>query len=98
MNDIMKSVNIKNKEILEILNDFIGIWWDKRESNLTKFYLSGKNKNRDDYISDAYKNKIMNMAEFHDGFPEKINAYSLKTESNNFVREYDVNISNNYLC
>ena len=99
MNDIMKSVNIKNKEILEILNNFVDIWWDKKETDLTKFYLGGKNENRNDYISNEYRNKIINMGPLHNGFPEKVNAYNLKTEmvEKIGIKEYDTNISNNYI-
>jgi hypothetical protein len=99
MDNIMKSVSIKNKEILNVLDEFIDLWWDKKETDLTKFYLGGKDVNRDDYISDEYKNKIMNMSTFHEGFPEKIRAYSLKNNSQekNIIKECDIKISNDYI-
>lgn len=98
MNDIMKSVNIKNREILTILDEFINLWWDKRETDLQKFHLGAKNLNREDYISNEYKLKIMNMGSYHDGFPEKLRAYSLKNaHEKTVIKEYDTKISNGYI-
>lgn len=97
MNDIMRSVNIKNKEILEILDEFLQIWWDKRETDLEKFHLGSKDSNREEYISDEYKNKIINMGSSHDGFPEKLKAYSLRLEVNENPKISDIEINKGYL-
>jgi hypothetical protein len=80
MKDIMKSVNIKNKEILDILNEFKNIWWDKKETDLKEFHLSCEEHDRKDYISDEYKMKIMSMGTMHDGYPEKLKGYNLKLD------------------
>lgn len=96
MNDIMKSVNIKNKNVLDILNEFINLWWDKKETDLQKFHLTSKDLNREYYISDEYKIKIMNMGSFHDGYPEQLRGYSIKpTESN--IRFSDIEITKKYI-
>jgi len=96
MNNIMKSVDIKNKDILNILNEFIDLWWDKKETDLQKFYLGAKEENREDYISDEYKIKIMNMGSFHNGYPEKLRGYSIKpTESS--TRFSDIEITKKYI-
>jgi len=97
MTNIMKSVNIKNKEILNILNEFKDIWWDKRETDLTKFYLGGKDANRENYISDEYKIKIMNMGSFHEGYPEKLKGYSLKLDINDNTKLSDIEINKKYI-
>jgi hypothetical protein len=96
MKDIMRSVNIKNKEILDILNDFKNIWWDKRETDLTKFKLTCKEANRQDYINTEYKNKIINMGSAHDGYPEKIKGYSLKLCSDDEQKFSDLKINSDY--
>ena len=97
MKDIMKSVDIKNKEILDILNEFIDLWWDKKETDLTKFYLGAKDANREKYISDEYKIKIMNMGSFHEGYPEKLKGYSLKLDFNNNTKLSDIEINKKYI-
>jgi hypothetical protein len=97
MNNIMRSVNIKNKEILDILNEFKNTWWDKRENDLTKFYLGSKDANRENYISDEYKIKIMNMGSFHEGFPEQLRGYSLKLDFKGDVKFSDPRINSDYI-
>ena len=97
MKDIMKSVNIKNKEVLEILNEFLDIWWDKKETDLTKFYLSAKDANRDDYISDEYKLKIINKRSFHSGYPEKLRGYNIKIDVDGNPNLTDLEINKNYI-
>ena len=97
MSDIMRSVNIKNKEILEILNEFLNMWWDKKETDLTKFYLSAKNVDRNLYINDEHKIKIINMGSYHNGFPEKLRGYSIKLDINGDPKLSDLNINKDYL-
>jgi hypothetical protein len=97
MKDIMKSVNIRNREILDILNEFLEMWWDKKETDLTKFYLGANDSNRENYINDEYKNRIMNMGSAHDGFPEKLKGYSIKLDVNQNPRLSDLNINRDYL-
>jgi hypothetical protein len=98
MNNIMRSVNIKNKEILEILNSFVDIWWDKKETDLTKFELIGDKSKRDYYISDQYKNKILNLSTTHDGYPEEILSYSLKISNRpNAPQVSDLKINSDYI-
>lgn len=85
MNNIMKSVAIKNPEVLSILNEFVDLWWEKKETDLTKYYFSAKDDDRNFYISDEYKNKIINMGSAHDGYPEKLRGYSLRLENTDYV-------------
>jgi hypothetical protein len=98
MDNVMKSVKIKNQEVLNILSEFIDLWWDKRNSNLQNFYLGAKDVNREDYINDEYKNKIINMSTAHEGFPEKLRGYSIKDVSDRpgLIRS-DLEISKNYM-
>lgn len=97
MNDIMRSVNIKNNEILNILNEFKNIWWNKRETDLTKFKLTCEEANRRDYISTEYKNKIINMSSAHDGYPEKLKGYNIKLDFDNNLKFSDTTINNDYI-
>lgn len=77
LKDIMRSVEIRNKEILEVLDEFKDLWWDVRENLEEYYYYLGKDAERKDWISKEYKNKIMGMGNSHDGYPEKIQSFSL---------------------
>jgi hypothetical protein len=79
MSDIMKSVNVVNKDIVEILNEFKDLWKDNIELMEKTVRLDCKDAVREEYISEEYRNKIINMGTSHDGFPEKLKGYSLKS-------------------
>jgi hypothetical protein len=79
MSDIMKSVNVVNKDIVEILNEFKDLWKDNIELMEKTVRLDSKDAVREEYISEEYRNKIINMGTSHNGFPEKLKGYSLKS-------------------
>jgi hypothetical protein len=93
----MRSVSIKNPEVLSVLNEFINIWWDKKETDLKKYYLGAKDEDRNSYISDEYKNKLMSMGSSHDGYPEKIRGYNIKLDGNVNLLSSDPEITRNYI-
>jgi hypothetical protein len=68
MSDIMKSVNVVNKDIVEILNEFKDLWKDNIELMEKTVRLDCKDSVREEYISEEYRNKIINMGSSHDGF------------------------------
>ena len=82
--EIMREVDIQNIELLGLLDEWITfIFADKPLNDFdgSKFYDVGqKNPDhmRDDYISDKYKNKIINMGVLHDGFPESGKFWDLR--------------------
>lgn len=78
MKEIMKSIKIENEEVLQILNEFKDLWWDIREELENYYYLTGKDRNREQLISEEYKNIIMGMGNAHDGYPEVCKAFSIK--------------------
>jgi hypothetical protein len=78
MKEIMKSVNLANKEVLEELNKLKDLWWADREHLSDYCHLNCSDFNREEWISDEYKNKIMGMGSAHDGFPVALKAYDLK--------------------
>jgi hypothetical protein len=94
--DIMRSVTVKNETILGILNEFKDLWWSKKDTDLKKYHLGSSDTNREDYITEEYKNKIMVMGGLHNGFPEKLKGYSLKAESINGINKYDSTISERF--
>lgn len=76
----MKSVQIRNEEVREVLNEFQDLWWNIRDNLEDYYYFYGKNETRDEWISDQYKNEIIGMSTAHDGFPEKIKGFSLMSK------------------
>lgn len=79
MSDIMKSVNVVNKDIVEILNEFKDLWKDNIELMEKTVHLDCKDTVKEEYISEEYRNRIINMGTSHNGFPEKLKGYSLKS-------------------
>ena len=94
----MTPVTVKNKKVLEILNECKDLWWDKRNTDLRKFRLNSEEANREDYINEEYKNKIINMGSSHNGFPEELRGYSLKPEFISGIDHYDTGISKGYIA
>lgn len=77
----MKSVNIVNEEVLSILNEFKDLWWDKRnnlDQYASRYCPKEWNLDRDQFINEDYKNKIVTMGHMHEGFPETMKGWGLK--------------------
>ena len=80
LTNIMRSIDLKNKDVLKTL-DKIKDSWVSQKDILEKYYrLWASDADRDEYISEEYRKKIMNMGSAHDGFPEKLKGYNLKLE------------------
>lgn len=82
--DIMKSVNLVNKEVLSILDEFKALWWDDRD-RMSDFFAPncGPEKweqDREQWLSDKYKDEIISMGSSHNGFPVTMKAYSLTAQ------------------
>lgn len=78
MNEIMKSVTIKDKKVLSVLNEFKDLWRSDIERFKETLILPNFPHDREHYISNDYKNKIMNMGMAHDGYPEALLGYNLR--------------------
>ena len=80
MTNIMTAVSINNKEILEVLNSFKDLWYSDLDTFKENAQLHSHEKDRQDYISDEYCNKVMGIGQGHDGFPEVVKSYDLKNQ------------------
>jgi hypothetical protein len=78
MKEIMKSVTIKDGDVLEILNEFKDLWYSDMERFKKNLILPTFPRDREYYISDDYKNKIINMGSAHNGYPEALLGYNLR--------------------
>lgn len=79
-NDIMRSVQVNNKEVLAVLNKFVDLWYNDLENFQKNIPLSSKEKipEREYYIGEKHKNKIINMGRGHAGYPEAYVGLNLK--------------------
>jgi hypothetical protein len=67
MTNIMTAVSINNKEILEVLNSFKDLWYSDLDTFKENVHIHCNEKDRKDYISDEYCNKVMGIGQGHDG-------------------------------
>lgn len=76
LKEIMKSIQIHNKELLQLLDEFKEFWWDMRDNLEDHYHYIAKSAKKEDYINEQYKNKIMGMGQSHDGYPEAMKGFS----------------------
>ena len=68
----MKSIEIKNKDLINLLNDYSD-WFESIDKSLIK--VEGEKDENEYYTSDEYLEKI--DKEKHKGFPEKVHGIDL---------------------
>lgn len=94
----MLEVEIKNQEILDLLEKFE---WFINEDVCNTLIRDSKSFdcNRDDYISVSYMQKIIRMGQEHNGFPERVRGYGFNGVGLKFKNASDPLVSeimNNY--
>jgi len=87
MNEIMKSVTLRNSVLLACLDDWKNYVLSNKEKIAQEIKLIDADYNADDYLSDEYRNKIMNMGSAHGGYPERNKGYQLKLDQLKWVGE-----------
>tara|TARA_R110000744_G_scaffold100510_2_gene193857 strand:+ start:1634 stop:2302 length:669 start_codon:yes stop_codon:yes gene_type:complete len=75
----MKNIPIKNKEILDVLNEFLW-YYDNKDFIQKNLRLHGKAKDRDFYVGAEYRDEVIAMDEKHEGFPDAGHSYALKAD------------------
>lgn len=73
----MKNIPIRNKEVIELLEE-VKTYYDDREHLMTLLRVNGSEKNADWFTGDEYRDQIINMDTDHDGYPEATHSISLK--------------------
>ncbi len=71
----MKEIKVKNKVILDILNE--SLWFYKNRDSIVSTEPNCSKDVREEYIGEDYLAKIISMGEGHNGFPESLKGYSL---------------------
>jgi hypothetical protein len=76
--EIMKSIDIKNIEVLEILNRCKNLWYNDLEGFNSIARSSCPGVDREYYISNEHLDKIVREGNRHQGFPEASVHYNLR--------------------
>ena len=84
----MNNIPIKNKKILEALNNFLW-YYDNKDIVAKNLKLHGKAEDRQYFVSDEYRDKIIHMDEKHDGFPECGHNWGLKCDDHQVLEGHD---------
>lgn len=72
-------VPINNKYILESLDKFLW-YYDNLDLIKQNLRLHGRADEQDKYTNSDYRDRIIRMAERHDGYPEECHSYALKVD------------------
>jgi len=86
---------IKNEEFLTLLNRYSDLIQSIKDVN--KVAIKCKNKKMEDYVSEEYRNSIIEMGRGHEGFPEVLKGFNIDTgfesedpeETERIVRKYN---------
>ena len=81
----MIDVPIKNKEVLSVLDRWLW-YYDNREDLKKVVRLHGKSTERDFYVGKKHRDEIIAMDTNHEGFPDSVHGYSLKSDRIEFVK------------
>lgn len=76
----MRSIPIKNAELLSILNRMVYLFREKYTPEKTNNMIGNINHNSVDWVGEAYRDKIVSMGKDHIGWPENARSYALKPD------------------
>lgn len=76
----MRSIPIKNAELLSILNRMVYLFREKYTPEKTNNMIGNINHNSVDWVGEAYRDKIVRMGKDHIGWPENARSYALKPD------------------
>jgi hypothetical protein len=88
--DIMRSVDIKNPEVIELLDEWVQLAFQGKpynEFDKNRFLSVGHTghhqaaNDRNDYISDEHRDYIISMGTSHSGFPESGRFFDMRKAS-----------------
>jgi hypothetical protein len=73
----MKEIEIKNQYVLDLLDEVV--WFYDNRDQLENIKPNCDEHKSEDYLSEDYLKKIVNMGSNHDGYPEKLKGYTLNS-------------------
>lgn len=73
----MQKIELKNREVIEALNEYKDFIWSKIETNQINedLIFNCQDHTRDRWIADDYRDRIIARHNKHDGFPESLRNY-----------------------
>lgn len=74
----MKDIPINNSHVMDALNGFL--WYYDNPMITRNIRLNGKELDRRYFTGSEYRDKIIKMAESHDGYPECSRGYNVKAD------------------
>ena len=74
----IRRIDIKNKELLSILDGYLKIRTDDQKRFEEEFHCSAKDSKSEDWCSDEYLQEIINQGRRHVGFPDKMKGYEIR--------------------
>lgn len=86
----MKNIPIKNPDILKALNNFLW-YYDNKDIVARNLKLHGNPKNREHYVGAKYRDEVIAMDEKHEGYPDDVHSYSLKTDRIHYIEGREKN-------
>jgi len=77
----MRDINLKNKEFLDILNEYKDVLLQRDHPDDEPFIARNnrvlfKTKDAQDWVSDQYMEEIISMGDRHNGYPAALKGYS----------------------
>lgn len=91
----MKEIVVKNKRVLELLNE--SLYFMNHLDELNKITPDDNDKKAEDYLNEEYRTKIKNMGSAHNGFPEILKGYPLKSYSEHSHHSDKIGFSSEWL-
>jgi hypothetical protein len=81
----MKEIEIKNQEVLDVLNQVLYFYKNTTDINNVKPQGLDHKHEKNKFMSEDYLNKIIDMSDRHDGYPEALLLYNL------YNKDYAIN-------
>lgn len=78
INKGIRSIPLRNKELIEILNSYVKLRTDDQESFDRYLSLQGKDKKAEDWTSEEYLKEVISQGEDHCGYPDALRGMDLK--------------------
>jgi hypothetical protein len=76
---VMRNIPINNPDILDALNKFLW-YYDNKDVVKKQLRLHGDPKDRSHFVGAKYRDEIIAQDERHEGFPDSVHSYSLKSD------------------
>lgn len=95
MNHYMQGIQIKNPELIEVLEEATWFMKNKELLNTHLHRNGGVFTDGEKFVSEEFKWKVINEGRAHDGFPECASGFNIKPDQIKYI-SFNEDIANNY--